>query len=158
MDPASIAAAISLFKTALDALDRLKPGKANPAEQQATYDQLREQFYELRETLVGARDHIAELERTIAALTARRDLRSALDVQDEVYFLATETAGWKPGHYCPRCLDGDEKTIRVNRATEYESHVWRCPNCKSEFGSKVPKSGLDAFVIEPERPRRGYIF
>jgi len=155
MDLVSAAAGAS---SALDLVSKLK-GLVKGPERELVLD-LQERINNLREGLAFAAEENLRLRAELCALKEREALRQAFEIEDETYALRSGVAGRLPGNYCTRCMDVEERAVRLAKSDASECHRWACPQCKGRFGTQTPD--LSGYIqIDDENPwlfgpRRGW--
>jgi len=67
-----------------------------------------------------------EIRREFAELKQKVQDREQMTAESNVYW-RTANDGRRDGPFCPTCLDGSEKAVRLIERTD--DHWWRCPVC-----------------------------
>jgi hypothetical protein len=126
-----ISAAIDTVKRLRDVSQRIKNADAKNA-----VADLSMALADIKMEVAALKEENLRLKEELDALGKQADLRSKLELRDDVYYF-TESVGGRPdGPYCPRCLDADDKLIPVKKLTGYFVTFgrWSCPNCESHYG------------------------
>ncbi len=116
-------AIISSGKKALEVIDRLKH-----VELHGVMVDLMDQAVELKSQLVDLKEENTQIREELAAMRRRKDIRSKLRKQDNLYFLNEPVEGYGDGPFCTGCMDKDEKLISLDRGRRHIG--WTCPVCK----------------------------
>ncbi len=106
--------------------------------------------------MAGAKlaDENARLREENTNLRARQDAHKDMVPDHNVYWLEPD----RDGPYCPKCLDGDDRRVRMGKQIGVGSPYWECPVClrREDTPEAVEQTKRALARAEQKRPPEPY--
>lgn len=110
-------------------VDLIKKGADLEAQEKIM--ELREDALAFQEENLELRRQIADMEKHIGELEEDLSLQKDVKFEGGVYWHMD--GDQKEGPFCQRCLDVDNKMVRLQALTVSSEHQWRCYECKRAY-------------------------
>lgn len=151
-DISAINAGLSSLKAATDIVNYLRSlnKQLEAAEFKLKLAELTETLAEVKLRLVEAQEENSMLKQHVRTLTAKRDLRSALCLKDNVYVpVEGSIDGYGNGPWCTNCFDTSGNLIALHHnvavmINDLRSYQWECPNCKSSVAAPTSRGSSNS--------------
>ena len=110
--------------------------KVKDAEIKGLIADLNLQLADLKMQVAEFQEENHELRTKLKAREDLSELRSKMELVDDVYFLRGDS-GEQPGPYCVHCFDAKKELVRVKKETGpfTAAGKYYCPSCRTHFGA-----------------------
>lgn len=128
---------LSAVSTVIDTAKKLREvsEKMQDAETKNLVADLNLELADLKSKIAELQEENMELKEKLSQFREAKQLRSSLELRDDLYYLKDQRTDRPSGPYCTRCFDSDQELILVTElpSTFRRMGNYKCPECESVY-------------------------